>query len=129
MRNLLFLLAGLGLACVIGFGLFAVPTVPVENPAAVAPGTRPPLLLLALLVLGSWASLLIAGSFWLRAALALLIVAAGVLAVLAGALTAYWDHHMRSHETVGWWSIGAGVLMLLSQLLGWWSSGRDSQDE
>lgn len=129
MRSLLFLLIGLALACLIGFAEFPSPAETIEPSAATATSdTEPPLLMLGALVLGSWASLLIRRSFWLRVLLTTLIVAAGGIAVLGGAMSAYWDHYMRPGSTVGWWFLGAGALMLLSQWVGWSRSARDRLD-
>lgn len=121
MRGMLFLLIGLVLACVAGFTMFDAPTPRIEDavPLDAAPTTSPPLALFGLLVFGSWATLLIRNSSWLRIALFVLVVAIGTLILLAGAFSAYWDHFMRPSETAGWWWIGAGGLMLLSQIVGW----------
>lgn len=131
MRSLLFLLIGLALACLIGFAMFDASPPRLEDaaPLDASPATSPPLALFGLLILGSWATLLIRDSSWLRMVLFVLVVAIGALVLLAGAFSAYWDHFMRPSETVGWWWIGTGVLMLLSQIVGWLRATRAWDDE
>lgn len=116
MRAMLFLLIGFGLACLIGLATFDASDGRIEEAPADVSSALLPRLLPCLLVLGSWATLLVRGPHALRVVLAFLVVGAGLLAVLAGAFVAYWDHHMRPGETAGWWGIGVGVLMLLSQV-------------
>jgi hypothetical protein len=131
MRSLLFLLIGLALACLIGFAMFDAPAPRIEDaaPLDAASITSPPLALFGLLILGSWATLLIRDSSWLRMLLFVPVVAIGALVLLAGAFSAYWDHYMRPGETVGWWGIGTGVLMLLSQIVVWLRATRAWDDE
>lgn len=117
MRSLLFLLIGLALACLIGFAMFDAPASRIEEVPTDATSGESSVLLLGLLVFGSWATLLVRGPPALQFVLACLVIAAGLIAVLAGAFAAYWDHYMRPGETIGWWAIGAGVLMLSSQVV------------
>lgn len=131
MRATLFLLIGFGLACLIGFATLGGPGPRIEDatPLDATPATSPPLALFGVLVFGSWATLLIRDSSWLRVVLCVVVVAIGLLVLLAGAFSAYWDHYMRPGETVGWWAIGTGVLMLLSQIVGWLRATRAWDDE
>lgn len=130
MRSMLFLLIGLALACLFGFAMFDASPPRIEDASLdAAPTTSPPLALFGLLVFGSWATLLIRDSSWLRVVACMLVVGIGVLVLLAGAFAAYWDHYMRPSETVGWWGIGTGVLMLLSQIVGWLRATRAWDDE
>lgn len=116
MRNLLFLLVGLGLPLLL---LVGVPSPQVDEAAATTSAVKPPLALLGLLVAASWASLLLRGRV-LRLVASVILVAVSVIALAAGVFSVYWDQHMRPGETIGWWFIGAAVLSLLAQLIVWW---------
>ncbi len=113
MRNLLFLVAGMGVVIALGFWLAGSMVPSVEQPTPES-GSAAPLWLLTAI---AWGTAFLSRPRWVCWLLTVGVIFVGGVLIVLGGLSGYWDSHMRGSGDQGWTTFWVGVLMLGSRLV------------